>query len=72
LIRQIAALHVVIEPHMRIWFDYVDKPVSAFDEHERLIAALRTGDVAHAESVMRAHILETAPMLAEFASPGRR
>lgn len=72
LIRQIAALHVVIEPYMRIWFDYVDKPLSALDEHQRLIAALRTGDAAHAESVMREHILETAPMLAEFASPGRR
>lgn len=72
LIRQIATLHVVIEPYMRIWFDYVDKPVSALDEHERLITALRTGDAAHAESVMRAHILETAPMLADFASPGRR
>ncbi|MBN9053474.1 MAG: GntR family transcriptional regulator, partial [Rhizobiales bacterium] len=29
LIRQIAALHVVIEPYMRIWFDYVDKPLSS-------------------------------------------
>jgi DNA-binding GntR family transcriptional regulator len=72
LIRQIAALHVAIEPYMRIWFDYVDKPVSAFDEHLRLITALRSGDPGHAESVMREHILETAPMLAEFASPGRR
>jgi len=72
LIRQIAALHVVIEPYMRIWFDYVDKPVSALDEHQRLITALRTGDAAHAESVMREHILETAPVLAEFANPGRR
>ncbi len=72
LIRQIAQLHVVIEPYMRIWFDYVDKPLSAFEEHERLIAALRTGDPAHAESVMREHILDTAPMVAEFASPGHR
>ncbi|QRI63855.1 GntR family transcriptional regulator [Shinella sp. PSBB067] len=72
LIRQIAALHVVIEPYMRIWFDYVDKPLSSREEHAALIAALRSGDARHAEQVMQDHILGTAPMLAEFASPSRR
>ena len=42
LIRQIAALHVVIEPYMRIWFDYVDKPLSSREEHAALIAAILT------------------------------
>jgi DNA-binding GntR family transcriptional regulator len=72
LIRQIAALHVAIEPYMRIWFDYVDKPLSAREEHEAVIDALRSGDPRHAEQVMQDHILGTAPMLADFASPGRR
>jgi len=72
LVRQIAALHVVIEPYLRIWFDYVEKPLSAREEHETVIAALRTGDAKRAETVMQDHILGTAPMLADYASPGRR
>ena len=72
LIRQIAALHVTIEPYLRIWFDYVEKPLSAREEHSRLIDALRTEDAAFAEAAMQMHILGTAPMLADFASPGRR
>jgi DNA-binding GntR family transcriptional regulator len=65
-------LHAVIEPYMRIWFDYIDKPLSAREEHAALIVALRSGDVQHTEQVMRDHILGTAPMLADFASPNRR
>ncbi len=72
LIRQISALHVVIEPYMRIWFDYADKPLSARQEHAKLIEAIKTGDACHAESVMRDHIIETASMLSEYASPDRR
>ncbi|WP_237154778.1 GntR family transcriptional regulator [Oryzibacter oryziterrae] len=72
LIRQINALHVVIEPYMRIWFDYVNKPLSARDEHQGLIDALRAGDVKAAEAVMQDHILGTAALLADYASPDRR
>jgi DNA-binding GntR family transcriptional regulator len=72
LTHQISALHAVIEPYMRIWFDYIDKPLSAREEHAALIVALRSGDVQHTEQVMRDHILGTAPMLADFASPNRR
>jgi DNA-binding GntR family transcriptional regulator len=68
LIRQIVQLHVVIEPYLRIWFDYAAKPLSAEQEHRIVIDALRSGDADHAETVMRNHILGTAPMLAEFAS----
>ena len=71
LIRQISALHAVIEPYMRIWFDYVDKPLSAREEHQKLIDALRSGDARHAEAVMQEHIIETASILADYASPGR-
>lgn len=72
LIRQIAALHVVIEPYMRIWFDYVEKPLTAREEHQKLIDALRSGDAARAEAVMRDHIESTAPTLADYASPNQR
>lgn len=71
LIRQIIALHVLIEPYMRIWFDYVDKPLSAREEHGTLIQALRSGDARHAEAVMQKHIVETASILADYASPAR-
>ncbi|RYC20188.1 GntR family transcriptional regulator [Ciceribacter ferrooxidans] len=72
LIHQITALHLVIEPYMRIWFDYVDKPLSARQEHESLIEVLKSGDAHQAEKVMQEHILETASLLAGYASPGRR
>lgn len=42
----------VIRHHMRIWFDDVEKPLSAREEHAAVIAALRSGDAAHAELVM--------------------
>ncbi|WP_246673287.1 GntR family transcriptional regulator [Mesorhizobium sp. B2-9-1] len=71
LIHQVSALHVVIEPYMRIWFDDADKPLSAREEHAAVIAALRSGDARHAEEVMQDHILGTAPMLAEFVSASR-
>jgi DNA-binding GntR family transcriptional regulator len=72
LIRQIAAVHVAIEPYMRIWFDYVEKPLSAREEHQSLLEVLKGGDVEEAERVMEDHVLGTASLLAEFASPGRR
>jgi len=72
LIRQIAALHVVIEPYLRIWFDYVQKPHSAREEHQAVIDALRSGDAVRAEAVMQEHVLGTAPMLADYAIPSRR
>ena len=72
LIRQIAALHVAIEPYMRIWFDYVEKPLSAREEHQKLLNALKSGDTVEAEREMEDHVLGTASLLAEFASPGRR
>lgn len=71
LIRQIGALHVVIEPYLRIWFDYVEKPLSAREEHQAIIEALKSKDAKRAEAVMQNHILSTAPLLADYASPGR-
>ncbi|MDF2995482.1 MAG: transcriptional regulator [Xanthobacteraceae bacterium] len=72
LIRQIAALHITIEPYLRIWFDHAEKPLSAEAEHRAIIDALKTGDTAHAERQMAEHILTTAPDLAAFAFGGGR
>lgn len=71
LVRQISALHIVIEPYLRIWFDYVEKPLSARQEHQAVIDALCSGDADRAEATMREHILSTAPLLAEYAIPAR-
>ncbi len=71
LIHQIATLHAVVEPYMRIWFDEVEKPLSAREEHAALIEAFRSGDAGRAERVMQEHILGTAPVLAEFVTPSR-
>jgi DNA-binding GntR family transcriptional regulator len=72
LIRQIASLHVTIEPYLRIWFHHVEKPLSAEEEHRAIILALQTGDAAYAEAEMEKHILETAPALAAFVAESGR
>lgn len=72
LMRQIAGLHVTIEPYVRIWLHHADKPLSAEEEHRVLIDALRSGDAAAAEAAMRKHILETAPALAAFVAQAER
>lgn len=72
LIRQIASLHVTIEPYLRIWFHHAEKPLSAEEEHRAIIEALHGGIVSEAERVMTEHILTTAPTLTVFAidAPG--
>jgi DNA-binding GntR family transcriptional regulator len=72
LIRQIASLHVTIEPYLRIWFHHVEKPLSAEEEHRAIILALQTGNAAHAATEMEKHILETAPALAAFVAESGR
>jgi DNA-binding GntR family transcriptional regulator len=67
LIRQIAALHVTIEPYLRIWFHHAEKPLSAREEHVAIIEALKSGDPARAERVVAEHIITTAPTLTDFA-----
>ncbi|MBJ9974280.1 GntR family transcriptional regulator [Pseudomonas sp. S75] len=66
LLRQIGALYSVIEPHLRLWLQHVDKPLSAREEHAVILDALRTGDAAVAERVLCEHIEGTVPSLLEF------
>jgi DNA-binding GntR family transcriptional regulator len=66
LIRQIRTLQVAIEPYLRIYLHHARKPRSADASHRVILRALKSGDAQHAESEMRAHILGTAPILANF------
>lgn len=66
LMRQIRTLHVSIEPYLRVYYHHADKPRSPDAAHRVILDALRKGDAAEAEAVMRAHVLGTAPILARF------
>jgi DNA-binding GntR family transcriptional regulator len=68
LMRQIRTLHVSIEPYLRIYFHHAKKPRSPNAAHRVILAALRAGDAEQAEAAMRAHVLGTAPMLANFVN----
>jgi len=66
LVGQIAALHIAVEPYMRIWLHHVAHPTTATQAQNEIVEAIRSGDAEHAEAVMREHVLRTAPRLAEF------
>jgi DNA-binding GntR family transcriptional regulator len=68
LIRQIRTLHVAIEPYLRIYLHHARKLRSADAAHRVILKALKTGDAEHAETTVRAHILGTAPILANFVN----
>lgn len=65
LMRQISALYSVIEPPMRLWLQHAQPP-SAREEHSEILEAIRSGDAALAERVLREHIEGTVPELARF------
>jgi DNA-binding GntR family transcriptional regulator len=71
LVRQIAALHSVVEPHMRLWAVQVDRPASARSDHQHLVDALRAGDPQRCETTMRDHVLATVPDLMRFLPAAR-
>ena len=66
LIAQIAALHIAVEPYMRVWLHHVARPSTATQAQNEIVAAIRSGDAARAETVMRDHVMRTAPKLAAF------
>ena len=69
LIRQIAALHVTIEPYLRIWFDYVEKPLSAREEHSRSSTRCAPAMRPFAETAMQKHILRNRADAGGFRQP---
>ena len=66
LVAQIAALHIAVEPYMRVWLHHVARPTTATQAQNEIVAAIRSGDAAQAETVMRDHVMRTAPKLAAF------
>lgn len=72
LLHQIASLHTAVEPYVRMWFLHAERPVSVREEHEEIIAAVRSHDADHAETVMKTHISTTAPDLAPYLIPNTR
>lgn len=68
--RQIAVLHSLIEPYMRVWVARESNSMDSKACHEHLMAALRSGDKAVVESEMRAHVLSTIPASAVSTKVG--
>ncbi len=64
--KQISALYSLVEAPMRLWLQHGDKPLSARDEHAVILEAIRAGDAARAEAVVREHIEGTVPALIQF------
>lgn len=70
LIAQISSLHSIVEPHMRIWLELANKPVSSRDDHMAIVTSIRTGDPAAVEATLRAHIRSTVPALLKLMTEG--
>jgi DNA-binding GntR family transcriptional regulator len=70
LVRQISALHIAVEPYMRLWLHHIDQPRTATQTQHVVVEAMKMGDAAFAEQTMRDHVMRTAPRLAEFLRGG--
>ena len=66
LIRQISSLHAVVEPHMRLWLEHADKPMTSREDHMAILDAIRSRDPAVVEATIREHIRTTIPALQEL------
>ncbi|MEX5543292.1 GntR family transcriptional regulator [Pseudomonas poae] len=66
LMKQISALYSLVEAPMRLWLHHSEKPLSARQEHAVILDAIRVGDAALAEAVVREHIESTVPLLIQF------
>ncbi|MFC0401844.1 GntR family transcriptional regulator [Paraburkholderia rhizosphaerae] len=66
LIAQIGGLHTVMEPHMRLWLELADKPMTSRDDHMTIISAIKAGDPLLLEAAVREHIEATVPALRDW------
>ena len=71
LIAQISSLHSIVEPHMRMWLELVNKPISSRDDHMAILVSIRTRDAAAVEATLRAHIRSTVPDLLNVMRDGK-
>lgn len=70
LVAQIAALHVAIEPHMRLWLQSAQRPQASREDHGLIIDALRRQRPEVVEAVVRDHVWGTIPALAKLMDAG--
>jgi DNA-binding GntR family transcriptional regulator len=66
LVTQIGGLHTVMEPHMRIWLELADKPMTSRDDHMTIVSAIKAGDPLLLEAAVREHIVATVPVLRDW------
>ncbi|MEI2415747.1 GntR family transcriptional regulator [Orrella sp. JC864] len=66
LLQQIADLHSVVEPYMRLWSAQPGGVGRTREAHQELIDALKTADADHCEAVMRRHVMNTVTALYPF------
>jgi DNA-binding GntR family transcriptional regulator len=71
LVAQIAGLHTVVEPHMRLWLQLADKPMTSRDDHTTIIDAISSGDPVAVETAVREHIEATVPALRQWMTSSR-
>ncbi|CAD6550435.1 GntR family transcriptional regulator [Paraburkholderia sabiae] len=71
LVAQIAGLHTVVEPHMRLWLQLADKPMTSRDDHTTIIDAISSGDPVAVETAVREHIEATVPALRQWMTSNR-
>jgi DNA-binding GntR family transcriptional regulator len=69
LLRQIASLHSLVESPMRLWV-LADRPTTARAHHQELLDALRGGDAARCETIVRDHVLVTVPDVVKYLQAG--
>jgi DNA-binding GntR family transcriptional regulator len=66
LVKEVMRLHNALEPHLRVWIAHITGPMDAGRDHEMLLQAIASRYPQHAETVMRDHVLDTAPAVVSF------
>jgi DNA-binding GntR family transcriptional regulator len=66
LLREIERLHTTVEPYLRLWFANVGTPADIAEQHHQVADVLAGGDPAHAEMILRNHVLETTSEIVGF------
>ncbi|MFC4274572.1 GntR family transcriptional regulator [Achromobacter aloeverae] len=66
LLAQLADLHSLMEPYMRMWATQPGRVPRMREAHEELVAALETGDPGACEAAMRRHVMNTVDALLPY------
>jgi len=66
LLREIAELHSIVEPYMRMWASQPGREHRMHAAHQELIDVLRAGDPQRCEQAMRQHVMNTVDTLTPY------